>query len=226
MNISDFLSGKRVLAEVESPVNGKLTVVRDLAWGTYVVGGGLTQSGGILEKIWKTTLRKLSRITNHKSQITNVLILGLGGGSVAKLVRKKFPDAKITGVDLDPVIVELGRKYLKLDEYGVKVVIDDASEFLKKISTRNPQPATRNPKYDLICIDLYVGEEFPKKFESEKFIKNVKNLLSEDGFAIFNRTHYDDKRAKAVKFGNKLERIFNKVEWVYPEANVMFVCSR
>ena len=59
MTITDFLAGKKVLEEIESPINGKLQVIRDLAWGTYVVGGGLTQSGGILEKIWNNTLKEI-----------------------------------------------------------------------------------------------------------------------------------------------------------------------
>ena len=31
-------------------------------------------------------------------------------------------------------------------------------------------------------------------------------------------------RTEAVKFGNKLEKIFSKVDWFYPQANLMFIC--
>lgn len=218
MNISDFLSGKRILEEVESHVNGKLQVVQDLAWGTYIQGGGLTQSGGILEKIWKDTLKE---VISDKLQVKNILILGLGGGSLAKLTRKNYPEAKITGVDIDPVMVDLGKKYLKLDEYQVQVQVQDAFEFLKsKIENRKSQN-----HYDLVCIDLYVGEDFPEKFGEEEFIKLVKKVLKKDGTAIFNRTYYDEKRTQAKKFGEKLEKHFGNVKWFYPEANLMFVCE-
>ena len=61
--------------------------------------------------------------------------------------------------------------------------------------------------------------------EKEEFLLSVKKLIREDGRVIFNRLYYGEKRSEAVRFGNKLEKIFKKIEVVYPEANVMFVCS-
>ena len=144
------------------------------------------------------------------------MIVGLGGGSIAKLVRKNWPQAKITGVDIDPVIVELGKKYMKLDRSNVDIHIEDAEEFIKKQSI----------KYDLICFDTYIQQDFPKKFEALQFIKQVKVLLSEDGVAIFNRLYGPRERDAAVKFEETLTKVFNKVERLYPEANIMFVCSK
>jgi len=233
---SDFLTGMQTLEEVESPINGNIKVVKGLAWGTYIQVEGLTQSGGILKSVWR---KPLNRIFNFQFPISNVLILGLGGGTVAGLVRQFWGNrVKITGVDLDPVMVDLGKKYLGLDKYNVNVVIGDAYEYMgnreqgtgnKKI--RNKEQGIRNSKkeregkYDLILVDLYVGREYPKKFEDEKFIHLVRRNLARCGFAIFNRLYFDEKRSQAVKFGEKLEKIFNKVDVVYPEANIMFICS-
>ena len=121
-----FLSGEIVLKKENSSINGILTVVRDLTWGTYILGKtGLHQSGGLAETIWKTVF-KFVDLDSPK----NVLILGLGGGSVAKLIRKRYPKAKITGIEIDPVMVDLGKKYMKLDEWKVDVVIADAGEYI------------------------------------------------------------------------------------------------
>ncbi|KKR44389.1 MAG: hypothetical protein UT76_C0005G0015 [Candidatus Woesebacteria bacterium GW2011_GWB1_40_12] len=103
--------GTKVIEEKKSEFNGNLKVMSTLGMGTYIQSDGLTQSGGIVETIWKQTLR---RINHQPSTINHCLILGLGGGTVAKLVRKKWPEAKITGVDIDPIMVELGEKYLGL----------------------------------------------------------------------------------------------------------------
>ncbi|MBI3443181.1 hypothetical protein HY008_00765 [Candidatus Woesebacteria bacterium] len=208
----DFLSGSRILEEVESPINGKLTVIRNLAWGTYIKAHGVTQSGGVLKKVWESTIKSL--ITSHKSPVTNCLILGLGGGSVAQLIRKYWPEAKITGVDIDPVIIELGTRYLALDRKEVKVVIQDAMDFVSSVYSSGA--------YDLICVDLYIGDKYPKKFESEDFLK----LLTKGDVAIFNRLYGPNERRSTIKFGKKLSKIFSKVETVYPEANVMFLCSQ
>lgn len=204
--------GTKILEERKSKYNGDLRVVKTLGMGTYIQAGGLTQSGGIAETIWKQTFRK---ITSSKITTNNCLILGLGGGTVAKLIRKKYKDVKITGIDIDSEMVSLGKKYLELNSQKVKIVIGDASN----LSSFSKQ------KFDLIIVDLYNGDTFPDKFEKEEFTLLVKSLLSISGIAVFNRLYYGEKRPMAVKFGNKLKKIFAKVEWFYPEANLMFLCS-
>jgi len=206
--MENFLGGIRILEEVDSPINGKLVVMSDFAWGTYITAEGLTQSGGVAVKIWKTTLKKISKCQN-------CLILGLGGGGNAKLVRKIWPKAKIVGVEIDPLMIKLGTRYLGLGMNGVDIKIEDAFHFVKKESK----------KYDLILVDTYIGDEFPQKFESEEFLKLVKKLLTKKGIAIFNRLYYGEKRLLAMQALKKLEKVFPKVEVVYPEANVMFMCS-
>lgn len=173
--------------------------MRTWGMGTYIQADGLTQSGGIVEKIWKQTLKKVrrSQIAVHRS-----LILGLGGGTAAKLIGKFWPKAKITGVEIDPVMIELGKKYLGLDKAKVDIKITDADKF-------------KFGSYDLVIVDTYFGDEF---------VDLVKPDLLKSNTVIFNRLYYGDKRSEAVKFGKKLGKIFPKVEWYYPEANLMFFC--
>lgn len=215
--LADFLTGTKILEEVFSPINGKIQVVKSLAFGTYIQVGGLTQSGGVVYDVWKTSLKRVqqSLVANHRT-----LILGLGGGSTAKLVRKFWgDDVEIVGVDIDPIMVELGRRYFDLDSYNVKVVIDDAGSFL----AANYQIPTK--RFDLVLVDLYIGDEFPKKFESEDFLKHILKLLNNHGIAVFNRLYYGEKRKDAMNFLKTLERVFKEVEVVYPEANILFLCS-
>jgi len=202
--------GTKVLEERDSKYNGHLKVSRSLGFGTYIQAEGLTQSGGIVETIWKQTVKK---IKGQKSNVKSCLILGLGGGTVAKLIKKNWPKTKIIGIDIDPVMIELGKKYLGLNKYGVDIQIADASNFHKR-------------KFDLIVVDLYNGDRYPEKFETENYIQLVRRELTSPGIAIFNRLYYGDKRPQTVKFGNKLQKIFFKVEWFYPEANLMFLCRR
>lgn len=208
--------GTKILEERKSKFNGKLRVVKTLGMGTYIQADGLTQSGGIVETIWKQTLR---RINNLQFTVNNCLILGLGGGTVAKLVRKKWPEAKITGVEIDSLMVELGKRYLDLDKFNIDIKITDAHEFLTYHSS------LKTNEYDLVVIDLYQGDKFPDKFESENYIHLVRTVLSSGGIAVFNRLYFGDKRPMAVKFGRKLEKVFAKVDWYYPEANLMLICS-
>ena len=203
--------GTKILEERKSKYNGNLKVCRSLGMGTYIQAEGLTQSGGIVESIWKSTLRHVRTKSNPK----NSLVLGLGGGTVAKLLRKKYPDAKITGVDIDPVMIELGKKYLHLSDQKATIIIGDVSNFSK----------LPKQKFDLIIVDLYQGDKFPEMFETDTFLNIVRTSLADNGTIIFNRLYYGDKRPQAVKFGNRLTKVFSKVDWFYPEANLIFICS-
>lgn len=212
MNIKNFLQGRRILEERDSDFNGKLTVVQDLIFGTYIMGGGLPQSGGLAEDIWKTTLKEIP----NNNQETNILILGLGGGGIIKAIFKKFPKAKITGVDIDPVIVELGQKYFGWSSKKVEVVIDDVENYINSSPSR---------VWDYILLDTYQGENFPKKFESEEFLKKLKKMFKKEGILIANRLYGEEDMKAAKEFGKTLGKVFSKIDRVFPEANVMFVCK-
>ena len=199
------MMGTKILEKRRSKYNGELRVLKTFGMGTYIQSDGLTQSGGIVEAIWRQTLR---RIPKTKFRNPKCLILGLGGGSAAKIIRKKWREAKITGIDIDPIMVELGKKYMGLDKYGVEIKISDAVKYDAK-------------GYDIVIVDLYNGDFFPKKFEYVGFLEKLKD----GNLVIFNRLYYGDKRPEAVRFGKKLEKIFSKVEWFYPEANLMLICN-
>jgi spermidine synthase len=195
--------GTKILEEKKSKFNGNLRVVRSFGLGTYIQSDGLTQSGGIVDTFWKQTLKKI-RKTNPS--IKNALILGLGGGTVVKHIRKLWRDAKITGVDIDPLIVGMGKKYLGFE--ADKIYIKDADGFDTK-------------GYDLVIVDLYRGDKFPDKFQKEDFLKS----LSKNKLVVFNRLYYKDKKVEAQKFGEKLKKVFKDVEYFYPITNLMFICS-
>ncbi len=194
-----------------SDYNGKLEVWRDLAWGAYIMAGNITQSGGVAKKVWQSTLE---HVKNEDALVKNCLILGLGGGSIANIVNKNWPQASITGVEIDSQMVALGKKYLGLDTKKVEIICQDASEFIK----------SHKKKYDLVCVDMYVGTDVPGKFASQEFVEKAKSLVVPDGIIIFNRTYYDEKRKEALAFEKVLLASRFRVERFFPEANLMFIC--
>jgi spermidine synthase len=202
------------LEERKSKYNGQLKVIRTLGLGTYIQAGHLTQSGGIIESMWRSTLRK---VKGERQEVKDCLILGLGGGTIVKQITKNWPEAKIIGVDIDSDIVELGQKYLKSDFSNVDIKIEDALTISKRLKIKGKG-------FDLIIVDLYNGDQFPKKFETDKFIHLVRLNLSRLGIAVFNRLYYKQKKLEAEKFGEKLEKVFKNVETYEPLVNLMFVC--
>lgn len=192
----DFLKPTRILDKKHSKYNGDILVKRSWGLGTYIEVGGLTQSGGILNIIWNSTLKRIKNIS-----INNCLVLGLGGGTVVKYLARYWPKANITGVDIDSVIVEMGQKYLGLESKNLKIKITDATKF-------------KSTGYDLVVIDTYCGHKYPKYFESDVFLKKIiRNKM-----VVLNRLQKDN-------FSQKLEKYFSKVELYKPEADFMYFCS-
>jgi spermidine synthase len=77
----------------------------------------------------------------------SVLILGLGGGSVARIVRALAPRAEIVGVELDSEVVRAAREHFDLDTIGVRVVEADARRYLGR---------TRRC-FDAVLEDVFIG---------------------------------------------------------------------
>lgn len=77
----------------------------------------------------------------------SALILGLGGGSAARLVRALAPRAVIVGVELDREVVAAARRHFGLDALGVECVCDDARAVLLRERRR----------FDLVIEDCFLG---------------------------------------------------------------------
>ena len=79
----------------------------------------------------------------------SVLVLGLGGGSAARLARAIAPTARIVGVEASADVLKAARRHMRLDALGVDVVCDDAEVYLGR---------TRR-HFDLIIEDVFIGTE-------------------------------------------------------------------
>jgi SAM-dependent methyltransferase len=77
----------------------------------------------------------------------SLLVLGLGGGSAARVLRALAPRARIVGVERDAAVLRAARRRLGLAALGVEVVEADARDYLAGLRGR----------FDLIVEDLFVG---------------------------------------------------------------------
>ena len=76
-----------------------------------------------------------------------VLVLGLGGGSAARVVRAVAPRARIVGVEHSAQVLQAARRCFDLDELDVEVVRSDARRYLDRTRRR----------FDLVIEDVFVG---------------------------------------------------------------------
>jgi len=201
----------RTVFKTKSKINGEIVVKEQLGDYTLHVQG-LIQSGGIIKGIWKKPLR----FAQGKLSVSNCLILGLGGGTVVQLIKNRWPEAKIIGVEIDPEIIKIGRKFFGLGEIkNLEIIKANAFKWVDgHFNDLNHQS-----KFDLIIIDLYLGKEFPKEVESEEFLKNLKKLLAKKGLVIFNWL----KGKSEKQFEEKVKKIFPAIERIETPTNLFFV---
>lgn len=77
----------------------------------------------------------------------SVLLLGLGGGSVARVLRAVAPGVHIVGVESNGAVLRAARRWLDLDRLGVEVVEADAGAYLTRARRR----------FDLVVEDVFEG---------------------------------------------------------------------
>jgi spermidine synthase len=97
--------------------------------------------------VWDAIAAPVLALPPSRSRRPSVLILGLGGGSAARIVRALRPEAQIVGVEFDPAVVRVARARFGLDELDVEVVVADALQFLSEERRR----------FDIILEDVFVG---------------------------------------------------------------------
>ena len=185
--ILSFLS-PQTLETVDSSY-GQIRVV--LHFGKpKIIAGGVTQSGEYMADLLDRSL-----VLINKNNPANILILGLGGGSIVGHINRRWPKAQITGVEIDEHMVEMGKKYLDLDaSKNLTVVVDDAFQYI----------GSKQNAFDLVIINLALGLDFPKEAESDSFIEKVRDSLKNGGVVVINRTysksHESDIDAFIVRF--------------------------
>lgn len=191
--ITEYLNSffkEQIIETFTSDINPPLEVA--LINGRYQLNAGsVNYSFGPLHDAFRKYFVKDPPLVNKDSE---VLILGLGAGSVARILRDELNiDTQIIGVEVDKEVINAARKHFSLDSVkDLQVILDDAFSYLEKIIE----------SYDLIIVDLYIDDLVPPKFESAEFIQMVANHLKINGKVVFNKLHQvntDDVAIKVLK---------------------------
>jgi spermidine synthase len=118
--------------------------------------------------------------------LERVAILGNAAGTTARALGVYYPDAVIDGVELDPAVSDVGRRYFGLEDNPRLEVHDaDARPFLRRSDER----------YDLIVVDAYHQPYVPFYLATREFFELVRERLAPGGIVALNvATVPDDER--------------------------------
>lgn len=190
----------KTLYSGQSPHNGEVRVYESFG-ERRLVAAGYTQSRslnkqGLTGSYWDGFIRNIPDLGKDD----RVLILGLGGGTIAKLLTNKFGPIAIDGVEIDSLMVELGKKFLDFNEKNVNVIVEDALRYLDK----------SRYKYEMVVVDLFAHGDVAVGAESEEFFQKVKQVVSKNGIVVINKIFTGREELK--EYVDFVSKIFNKTD--------------
>jgi predicted membrane-bound spermidine synthase len=123
--------------------------------------------------------------------VTSLAMLGSAAGTVPKQFLAVYgADTRIDAVEIDPVIIEMGRKHFDLESET-----DAAPNYRSHAQDARYWLATSDSTYDVIGMDAYHQPYIPFHLTTVEFFSEVKAHLNEQGVAVVNagRTPNDDR---------------------------------
>ncbi len=123
-------------------------------------------------------------------RVDSLYLIGLAGGTIARLYTQAFGPIPIDGVELDPVVIEAGRRYFAMAQPNVRAVAQDGRFFLQATDRR----------YDVIAVDAYRPPYIPFHLATVEFFELARAHLTDEGVIAVNagRTHDDYRLVDAL----------------------------
>jgi spermidine synthase len=110
-----------------------------------------------------------------------VLMLGLGGGTLARCLLRHFPDCQIDVVELRPTVVAIARRYFDLpDSPRLHIHQADGVEWV----TRPPKGECEH--FDLVMVDLFDEQGMAAGVLDQTFFRALRQRLTANGVLAIN----------------------------------------
>jgi predicted membrane-bound spermidine synthase len=134
-------------------------------------------------------------------KLHRVGIIGLAAGTIARQFTQVYGPVPIDGAEIDPSIVNVGRKYFAMNEPNLHVYVQDGRAFL----------ATTQEQYDVVAIDAFQQPYIPFQLTTREFFSQLRSHLSPTGVVVLNTAHTTHDFRLVQAFVNTLKRVFPSV---------------
>lgn len=127
----------------------------------------------------------------------DILIVGLGGGSLSKYCFHKFPLARVTTVEIDERVIALREWFvIPRDSERFRIVHADAAEYL----------ADKAGVADVILLDGFNASGLPASLSSQHFYDCCHAALRDEGVLVANLLNNDPRLATCL---GRIRRTFD-----------------
>jgi spermidine synthase len=107
-----------------------------------------------------------------------VVLIGLGGGSVAKFVYHRLPSTRVTAVEVSAQVLGIARQYFHVPENDERfeVILGDGSEYV----------AREDVEADVLAVDGYGADAHAEELASRSFYADCRKRLAPGGVFVVN----------------------------------------
>ncbi len=114
----------------------------------------------------------------------SALLLGLGGGTLAYLLTRRYPGIEIVGVDADEEVIQFAREQFALGLPNLEIVVGDAFRYV----------ANCPRGFDFVAVDLFAGYDFQGGVLAKPFLRQLRAMAGQGGEVVFNL--FKDRRTE------------------------------
>ncbi|KFK24905.1 hypothetical protein AALP_AA8G040200 [Arabis alpina] len=113
------------------------------------------------------------------------LCIGVGGGGLLSFLKLQL-GFEVTGVEIDPEVVRVARRYFGLEESFARVHVEDGIEFLKRVCDDD------DTKFDVLMVDLDSSDPIhgvsapPVEFLAKDVLLAARTVLVPSGVFVVN----------------------------------------
>jgi spermidine synthase len=116
-----------------------------------------------------------------KDEPEQVLLLGLGGGSLARHLLYHFPDCRLVAVEYRKDVVRIARSHFGLPlDRRLKVIIGDGGLYVRS------RVETLRGYFSLLFVDIFDHDGMSPSLSNIAFFDACRALLKDDGMLIVN----------------------------------------
>lgn len=107
----------------------------------------------------------------------DILMLGLGGGSIAKYVHRHLPYSQVDAVEVDANVIALGEYFcVPPPSARFRIIHSDAADYI----------ARTDGAYDVVISDAFDGNGIAPSFRHGSFYERVRSRLRAGGMLVAN----------------------------------------
>jgi spermidine synthase len=166
------------------------------------IGGNAIQSAMRLaapDRIELDYVRAMMAFLLFRPEPRDVLMIGLGAGSMARFIHQRMPRTRVTVAEINPGVVTVARRYFHLprEDERLEIVIGDGAEILPR----------RAASCDVLVVDGFVNGEPARALCTQSFYESAFAALREPGIMVANFMA-DDKRIE--RHLDRIERAFGR----------------